>query len=108
VETKTEKQSESAASKTEVLPAAAKSKAAEPALSEPAVSTSSIKAAANSLHHFDAPPASGAPKELELLLHGKPNQNLVFGMRREIVVVMAVLILLFVCAYYLVDPGYTH
>jgi hypothetical protein len=89
-------------------PAPPKSSAAASEIAEPAVSTSAIKAAANSLHHFDAPPASGAPKELEDLLHGKPNQKLILGLKKEFFIVLSICIVVFVVVYLMVGPGYTH
>jgi hypothetical protein len=66
------------------------------------------KSAANSLHHFDSPPASGAPKELEVLLHGKPNQFLVKGIRKDFLVTILVLVAIFFVVYFFVGPAYTH
>jgi hypothetical protein len=89
-------------------PAAPASKIEATVKSEPAVSTASIRASANSLHHFDAPPASGAPKELEELLHGKPKQNLIFGIKMEFIVLLSIFVIAFIIVYFMTGPGFTH
>jgi hypothetical protein len=66
------------------------------------------KSAAHSMHHFDAPPPSGAPKDLEVLLHGKPQQPLIFGIQRNFFLWFVMFALLFVVVYFFVGSGYTY
>jgi lipopolysaccharide export LptBFGC system permease protein LptF len=66
------------------------------------------KSAPASLHQFEAPPASGAPKELELLLHGKTEQSFIFGMKREFFFPLLFIVFMLVAGYFFVGTGFTH
>ncbi|MEN9809391.1 MAG: hypothetical protein RLZZ488_958 [Pseudomonadota bacterium] len=73
-----------------------------------AAASQAPKSAAHSMHHFDAPPPSGAPKDLEVLLHGKPQQPLIFGIQRNFFLWFVLFVLLFVVVYFFVGSGYTY
>jgi lipopolysaccharide export LptBFGC system permease protein LptF len=66
------------------------------------------KSAPASLHQFEAPPASGAPKELELLLHGKTEQSFIFGMKKEFFFPLLFIVFMLVAGYFFVGTGFTH
>ncbi|MBM3383150.1 MAG: hypothetical protein FJY29_12025 [Betaproteobacteria bacterium] len=78
------------------------------AIAAPAKANAADKSQLVSTHHFEAPPASAAPKELEQLLHGKDEQNYIFGVKREFFFLFLFIIFAFVAGYFFVGSKTTY
>jgi hypothetical protein len=90
--------------------AAPVSQAAAPASAVAATARTSAvdKSQPVSAHQFEAPPPSAAPKELEQLLHGKDEQNFIFGVKREFFFLFLFIVFAFVAGYFFVGSKTTY